>query len=117
MFGFNKKNNYNDDFYSEWDKTCKEFMDKQKPYLDWLAGEGGKRIYHLQNLIIHAYETANINIKDDLVGSRLNEFYTRADCLRDYSVFFKPEVFKKLEYWCSEYETLREAEEKLISEL
>lgn len=115
MFGFNKK-----DTRSEGDKFKSDYIawsDKQKAYWDWLESEDGKRIYHLQNLIICAYETANINIKDKLVGSRLDESYTRADCLRDYSVFFKPEVFKKLEYWCSEYETLREVERKLISEL
>lgn len=89
MFGFNKKNdnNDNDNFYRTYDKSRKE-------YYDWVASEEYKQFQHLQTLIIKMYEM--VNIKADLLGIRIDESFTRSDFIEDFKMFFKPEVFNKL---------------------
>jgi hypothetical protein len=113
MFGFNKKDTTSDNDMMV--KAYKDCENKQKQYWAWLGSEEGKRIYHLQTLIMKTYET--VNIEAEIYGRRLGEIYTSEDYLNDFQVFFKPEVFNKLKEWCKEYETLCKAEEKVISEL
>ena len=115
MFGFNKKNNDNDNFYSDCDRLQKALYDKHKEYFDWQGSVECKRFNHLQTLIIKTYES--INIKADLIGTRLDESFTREDYLEDFKVFFKPEIFSKLREWCKEYEMLRAEEIKLLEEM
>ena len=101
MFGFNKKNNTET---SNYDRV----RSIQEAYWNWRKSEEGKRIEHLQTLIMKTYET--VNIKTELCGHRLSETYISSDYLEDFRVFFKPEVFNKLSDWCKEYETLRAKE-------
>ena len=113
MFGFNNKDTSSDyDKLSNAYKTC---VSRQQRYWDWIGSEEGKRIYHLQTLIMKTYET--VNIKAEICGRRLGEIYINEDYLNDFQVFFKPEVFNKLKEWCKEYETLCKEEEKVVSEL
>lgn len=105
MFGFNNNDNFLTDLR----------IRSQQSYCDWLNTDNGKRISHLQTLIIKTYES--INIKADLMGIRLDESFTREDYLEDFKLFFKPEIFSKLREWCKEYEMLRAEEIKLLEEM
>ena len=109
MFGF-KKNNSNTET-SNYDRV----RSIQEAYWDWRKSEEGKRIEHLQNLIMKTYET--VNIKTELCGHRLSETYISSDYLEDYKVFFKPVVFNKLSEWCKEYEELCDKESKILVNL
>ena len=82
---------------------------------DWNNSEVRKRLLHLRNLILKTYES--VNIKADLIGTRLDESFTREDYLEDFKVFFKPEIFNKLKDWCKEYEMLCEKENKVFDNL
>lgn len=110
MFGFNKKNNNEVDEYHNLEKLRKVYMERNKPYFDWIETDDYKLLNHLQTLISKTYET--VNIKVDLIGIRLDRSFTRVDYVEDFNVFFKPEVFSKLREWCKDYETLCEAESK-----
>ena len=113
MFGFKKKDTSSDyDMLSRAYNTC---TNRQKPYWEWLGSEEGKRIEHLQTLIIKTYET--VNIKAEICVRRLDETYIREDYLNDFQVFFKPEVFNKLKEWCKEYEALCDKESKILVNL
>ena len=81
----------------------------------WNNSEDCKRLRHLQTLIIKTYES--VNFKADLMGTRLDESFTREDYLEDFKVFFKPEIFYKLKDWCKEYEMLCEKENKVFDNL
>lgn len=82
---------------------------------DWNNSEVRKRLLHLRNLIIKTYES--VNITADLIGTRLDESFTREDYIEDFKVFFKPEIFDKLKDWCKEYEMLCEKENKVFENL
>ena len=82
---------------------------------DWNNSEDCKRCIHLRTLIIKTYES--VNIKADLIGTRLNDSFTREDYIEDFKVFFKPEIFDKLKDWCKEYEMLCEKENKVFDNL
>ena len=82
---------------------------------DWNNSEVRKRLLHLRNLIIKTYES--VNITADLIGTRLDESFTKEDYLEDFKVFFKPEIFDKLKDWCKEYEMLCEKENKVFENL
>ena len=82
---------------------------------DWNNSEVRKRLLHLRNLIIKTYES--VNITADLIGTRLDESFTREDYIEDFKVFFKPEIFDKLKDWCKEYEMLFKKENKVFDNL
>lgn len=115
MFEFKNKKEATLSENDEMTLEYKTMLDKRKPYWDWLGSEEGKRIYHLQTLIMKTYET--VNIKAEISVRRLGEIYTSEDYLNDFQVFFKPEVFNKLKEWCKEYETLRAKEIKILDNL
>lgn len=114
MFGIFKNNDgseviTNDNFLTDLRRRT------QQSYCDWLNTDNGKRISHLQTLIIKTYKS--VNIEADLIGIRIDESFTREDYLEDFKVFFKEEIFKKLREWCKEYEILRAEESKILNEM
>lgn len=113
MFGFNKKDTTSD--YYKMISLQKSLKDRYKEYFEWQESDDYKLFNHLQKLIIKTYKT--VNIKADLLGTRLDESLTRSDYIEDFKVFFKPEVFEKLKEWCRKYELLREHEQKIMENL
>lgn len=96
-------------------KDIKARKEQFKIIDDWNNSEDCKRLRHLETLIIKTYESVNFNAY--LMGSRLDESFTREDYLEDFKVFFKPEIFDKLKEWCKEYEMLCEKENKVFDNL
>ena len=96
-------------------KDIKSRKEQFKIIDDWKNSEDCKRLRHLETLILKTYES--VNFKAYLMGTRLDESFTREDYLEDFKVFFKPEIFNKLKDWCKEYEMLCEKENKVFDNL
>lgn len=96
-------------------KDIKARKEQFKIIDDWKNSEDCKRLIHLRTLIIKTYEL--VNIKAYLIGTRINESFTREDYIEDFKIFFKPEIFDKLKNWCKEYEMLCEKENKVLDDL
>ena len=91
-----------------------EYSQKRKQmeeYLKWQASKEYNRLSQLETLIEKAYESVNIK---PTKFRRLFYNFTREDCLADFEVFFRPEVYNKLKEWCKEYRVLCKKENELL---
>ena len=91
-----------------------EQLSKQKQveeYYKWCSTKEYSRLLHLETLIEKAYESVNIKTTK---FRRLYFTFTKEDCIADYEVFFRPEVFNKLKEWCKEYRDLCKKEDELL---
>lgn len=114
MFGFNNKVNKEREARKE--RNALEAQHSRfEIWSKWCNSEEHKLMSHLKTLIIKTYAT--VGIKADIIGERISDEFIRADCLKDFAIFFDPKVFYKLKDWCREYEALCKEEDKIIEEL
>ena len=113
MFGFNNKVNKEREARKE--RNALEAQQRKfEKYWKWNHSEEYKRMLHLKTLIIKAYGTVGINV--DIFDEVLSYEFTREDYVEDFKVFFRPEVFNKLQEWCKEYEILREKKDEILNQ-